>query len=95
MIVHDLYTFVHTEFLFVYASKKNKRKKLSIFLNFHWVITLFQKMDGRENVFIRLDEPERTSAVCFLEKFAFRDANFTRLATGTSLSPGNSIQLRW
>lgn len=51
-------------------------------------------MDGRENVFIRLDESERTSAVCFLEKFAFGDANFTRLATGTSLSPGNSIQLR-
>lgn len=90
MIVHDLYTFVHLEFSFVYASKKIKGKKL----NFHLVITLFQKMDERENLSIRLNELERTNTVCFLKKFAFGDTNFTRLATGTSLSPGNSIQLR-
>lgn len=62
MIVHDLYTFVHLEFSFVYASKKIKGKKL----NFHLVITLFQKMDERENLSIRLNELERTNTVCFL-----------------------------
>lgn len=51
-------------------------------------------MDERENLSIRLNELERTDTVCFLQKFAFGDVNFTRLATGTSLSPGNSIQLR-